>query len=74
MLGIQAKCPNMVKSPYPEFQPETIVCGYAGFEILTKGVFTQESGFDPLACKVRCRRCQQEYYIFPSINFKEVKE
>ena len=66
MKGYQAKCPNLVKPLYP------IVCGYDGYEVLVKGIFTKESGFDPLAMKVKCGRCGQEYYLFPQVNFKGV--
>lgn len=75
MLGTQPKCPNMVNRVYPgrSFPSDKSACGYGGFKILEEGIFTRESGFDPLASKVRCRECGQEYYIFPSIKFKEEK-
>ena len=74
MKGYQAKCPNPVdplwlSNSYPR---EQIVCGYEGYEILVKGIFTKESGLDPLAMKVKCKRCGGEYYLFPQVNFKEV--
>ena len=72
MKDFQAKCPNLLKISYSSQKEDTIVCGYAGYEVLVKGIFTKESGFDPLAMKVKCRRCEQEYYLFPQVNFKGV--
>lgn len=74
MKGYQAKCPNLIRSPHLSQKTEFIVCGYGGFKILVKGIFTKESGYDPLAMKVKCRRCGNEYYLFPQINFKGAGE
>ncbi len=77
MKGYQAKCPSLVDSSRlsDSCRREKIVCGYDGYEILATGIFTKESGLDPLAMKVKCRRCGGEYYLFPQVNFKEeVKE
>lgn len=72
MKGYLAKCPNLVESPHLIGNPsQRIICGYAGYEVLVRGVWTRESGFDPLAMRVRCRRCDNEYYLFPQVNFKE---
>ena len=71
MKSYQAKCPNLVRATSNE--AKLIVCGCAGYEVLVKGVFTQASGYDPLAMKVKCRRCRQEYYLFLQVNYKEVR-
>ncbi len=71
MKGYQAKCPNMVKNPFTENSPD-IVCGCGGFVIIKRGVFTQDSGYDPLGLKVQCKRCGGEYYLFPQVNAKEI--
>lgn len=73
MRGYQAKCPNLVQPQHiNKNSNEKVVCGYEGYEVLVKGIFTKESGFDPLALKVKCRRCGNEYYLFPRFNFKEL--
>ncbi len=66
----QAKCPNLIKAPHLQQKTDAVVCGYGGYEILVTGIFTKESGFDPLGCLVKCRRCGNEYYLFPQISLK----
>jgi len=44
------------------------VCGSPVYEILKKGVFTANDGYDPAGMKVRCKFCKGEYYVFPKIR------
>lgn len=77
MLGTRVKCPNKVPcyAGYisdPHFkQIGERTCGYEGYEIIQRGVFKTNSGFDPLAIKVRCRECKHEYLVFPSIKYED---
>jgi len=68
MLGTQAKCPNIIKDDYFGYNR---VCGCGAYTILKTGVFTPESGYDSLACKVKCKGCGHIYYIFPALNYKK---
>lgn len=58
------RCPNIVKGYFSD----EMACGYKGYKLLERGVFTKASGFDPLALKVQCRQCEHIYYIFPTLS------
>ena len=64
MLGTKVKCPGMVKDRTGLMTP----CGYEGYIILEEGVFAPDSGYDPLACRVKCRSCGHIYIVFPAVN------
>ena len=70
MLGTAVKCPLVVKNKFGD----DVVCAYQGYQLIKQGLFTQSSGFDPLACKVRCRRCGGVYIVFPPPDFKEAQD
>jgi len=44
---------------------EEIPCGAEAYEVLERGIFTSASGYDPLGLKVKCKNCENEYYLFP---------
>lgn len=67
MLGTKAKCPNKVKNYFGDMVP----CGCERYRILKKGIFTPDSGYDPLAYKVKCRECGHTYIIFPPLNYRD---
>ncbi|MBA7499229.1 hypothetical protein ES704_01969 [subsurface metagenome] len=67
MIGTKAKCPNKVKNYFGDMVP----CRCERYTTIKKGVFTLGSGYDPLACKVKCKECGHIYIIFPSLNFKD---
>lgn len=66
-LGTTVKCPNIVKN----IMDDDVPCGYEGYELLEKGIYTKHSGYDPLACRVKCRRCGHIYIVFPAVKFME---
>ena len=70
MLGTKVKCPGMVKNSFGD----DVLCGYEGYILLEEGVFTPDSGYDPLASRVKCRRCGHIYIVFPALNGKKDEE
>jgi len=67
MIGTKAKCPNKVSNCFGDTGP----CGCERYTTIEKEVFTPDSGYDPLACKVKCRECGYIYIIFPPLNYKD---
>lgn len=76
MLGTKVTCPNKVPAfagylASPDYREiGTRTCGWQGYEVIQRGVFTPQSGFDPLAIKVRCRSCKHEFYVFPAVKYE----
>jgi len=68
VLGTQAKCPNIIKDLYFGYDR---VCGCTNYTTIKTRVFVPDSGYDPLACKVKCKECGHIYFIFPAVNYKE---
>jgi len=64
MSKLTGKCPRV---DLRDKDGNDIICGYSGYNIIKQGVFSYESGYDPSAIKVSCRRCGCEYYIFPLV-------
>ncbi len=67
MLGTKIKCPGIVKN----FLDNDVLCGYEGHTVLEEGIYAPENGYDPLACKVKCRACGHVYIVFPAVNFNQ---
>ncbi len=69
-IGTTPECPNTVKN----ILDADVLCGYEGYELLEKGIYSKHSGYDPLACRVKCRRCGYIYVVFPAVKFVEKAE
>lgn len=67
MKKYQDGCPHIIKGSWQGKEID-YVCGYDGYKVIAEGVFTQGSGFDPLAMRVKCKKCGMEYYLFPLIK------
>ena len=61
-------CPNTVQR-----YKEQARCNYQEYEVLQRGVFSADSGYDPQGLVVKCLECGFIYYYFPK-KVKEQKE
>lgn len=66
-LGTTVRCPNIVKNYFGDNTP----CNYQGYIIIDPQPFNKDSGLDYLGIKVKCRKCQHEFFVMPSPSFKE---
>jgi hypothetical protein len=76
MYGTRVRCPGKVDT----------LAGYLFDELKVVGQHTCNSekyeviggcpndGLDPLTCKVRCRDCGFEYYVFPAMSYSSVQK